>query len=73
LSTGLLESNGLLLTRFYGGEARGVCYQITVEPDAGITGHYGDRTYIQLTARQVEELITALVKDRLGCPQTTEI
>jgi len=64
--TSLLESNGLFLTRFYGGEARGVCYQITVEPSAGITGHYADRTYIQLTSGQMEEIIVALVKDRLG-------
>jgi hypothetical protein len=66
MSTELLARGGLFLTRFFGGESRGVCYQITVEPDAGITGHYGGRTYIQLTTGQMEEIVAALVKDRLG-------
>jgi hypothetical protein len=69
MSTELIHSpeDGLYLTKFHGGE-RGVCYQITIDSGAraSLTGHYGQRTYIQLTRAQVERLITALVADRLG-------
>jgi hypothetical protein len=65
MSTQLINSpeDGLFLTRFYGGDARGVCYQITVvDRNLNTAGSY----HVQLTRAQVERIIIALVADRLG-------
>jgi hypothetical protein len=53
MSTTLLRmtpENGVAVTRFYGGQHRGMCYQVTVE----------NGQYIQLTILQFEAIIKAL-------------
>ena len=53
MSTELLDitnGNGVALTRFWGGDKRGVCYQITTT----------DGTYIQLTTPQLNAILKAL-------------
>lgn len=41
------DKTGFYLTRFYGGEEKGICYQITTE----------DGKYIQLTKFQMKKLL----------------
>ena len=53
MSTELLEmtnDNGVALTQFWGGDKRGVCYQVTTT--------YG--AYIQLTTPQLNAILNAL-------------
>jgi hypothetical protein len=52
VSTELLEitKDGVALMRFWGGDKRGVCYQITAE----------DGTYLQLTTPQLNAILSAL-------------
>ena len=54
MSTEILEDDklGIYLTRFFGGEKRGVCYQITVH-----NGCISD--YVQLTKAQMTAVLKA--------------
>jgi hypothetical protein len=53
MSTELLEmtpQNGVSVTRFYGGQVQGVCYQLTTE----------DGRFIQLTIPQLTDILKSL-------------
>jgi hypothetical protein len=51
MSTDLIEgTNGVYLTRFYGGEKRGVCYQLATKDDSG------DYKYLQFTDSQMDDI-----------------
>lgn len=54
MSTSLLETDGACLTKFFGGEDRGVCYQITGDSEEG-------RQYVQLTDQEIAEVFAAYI------------
>jgi hypothetical protein len=47
---GMTPENGVSVTRFYGGELRGVCYQLTA----------ANGQYIQLTTPQLNDILKVL-------------
>ena len=61
MSTTLLENvEGVYLNRHWGGESRGVCYQITLAQ--------GD--FIVLTQRQLDLVVAAYLVARFELPRT---
>ena len=58
MSTELLEGD-VMLTRFYGGEKRGLCYQIMTTYDWQSRGNY-----VQLTDAEMAEVVVAYVKSK---------
>jgi hypothetical protein len=62
MSTRLIDEEngfGFYLTRFYGGEEKGECYQITGPSENNSNG------YVQLTREQAVQLTSALIRDLL--------
>ena len=55
MGTVIYEKYGLQVKRFYGGDKRGVCYQITL-----------GKAYVQLTTKQYVELLSRLVEVQLN-------
>ena len=60
LGTMLFNKYGLNVKRFYGGEHRGVCFQVTlVHGELLSINRYGG--YVQLTEKQFKELVKCLL------------
>lgn len=57
MSTEIVETEKLILTRFYGGDKRGVCYQLNIL-DEDTSSWY----YVTFERREFENLLTAIRK-----------
>ena len=56
MGTQLFQKNGIAVNRFYGGQERGVCYQIT------IIGSDNKYYWVQLTEDQFKEFLAETIK-----------
>jgi len=59
VSTDLYRDDGIILNRFYGGHARGTCYQITESGSQRIDSVAG---VVQVTTEQAMQIYVALGK-----------
>ena len=60
MSTEMKGTERLALTRFYGGEDRGVCLQVTVRELTGLSSY--EEGYITVSKREAIDLAEALLK-----------
>jgi len=60
MSTDLYERNGVCLTRYWGGEEKGVCYQLTLEGKNEILFEGEQVVYKQFTAKEIRQLVNGL-------------
>lgn len=54
MSTTIYEKDGVYVSRFYGGDKRGTCFQITVES-------FSEQGYVQLTKEQMMNVVNAFL------------
>jgi hypothetical protein len=60
MSTEMVGTDRLALTRFYGGDERGVCLQVTIRELIGLSSY--EEGYITVNKREALELAEALLK-----------